>query len=561
MALNTGQANDRVAEVNALIVPGPSGEIANDGFGAAFAKTQTRVYDPETDTIFDSATNTTYSVVDGQFVSDDGEALVPGWRASVGLENYERLVNDERHPQRLLPRPRVDDPVLAVLGRLCRSGSACCSRSCSTTSGCSAGSWYRSLIIIPYAIPSFMTALVWRGMLNQQFGVINRWLGLNLPWLDGQWLPYFSILLVNTWLGFPYMFLVCTGALQSIPSDLTEAASVDGAGGFKAFRLITFPLLLVAVGPLLVASFAFNFNNFNIIYLLTEGRPPVPGSDAGRTDILISYVYKIAFAGGGGVDYGFAAAVSLVDLPDRRPRSRRSASAPPAHSRRCDERRHADLRRPKPPAFEYNRPSMGKVFRTTGWRHVVAWIALAFALFPVLWVISAAFTDGNLSSQSMIPEDPSLDNFRAIMSDPGHPPFWSWFANSMFIGTTTAGAAPWRCAALASFAFSRLRFKGRRPGLLSLLLIQMFPNLLAVVALFLFMTRIKGLFPAIGLGSSWGLIFIYLGGALGVNTYLIKGFFDTIPFTLDEAAKIDGCSATSRSSTRSSCRWPRRCSR
>jgi arabinogalactan oligomer/maltooligosaccharide transport system permease protein len=87
-----------------------------------------------------------------------------------------------------------------------------------------------------------------------------------------------------------------------------------------------------------------------------------------------------------------------------------------------------------------------------------------------------------------------------------------------------------------------LRFKGRRPGLLSLLLIQMFPNLLAVVALFLFMTRIKGLFPAIGLGSSWGLIFIYLGGALGVNTYLIKGFFDTIPFTLDEAAKIDGCS-------------------
>ncbi len=195
---------------------------------------------------------------------------------------------------------------------------------------------------------------------------------------------------------------------------------------------------------------------------------------------------------------------------------------------------------PEAPAFEYNKPSMGKVFRRTGWRHVVAWVALAFALFPVLWVISAAFTDGNLSSQSLIPEDPSLDNFRALMTDPGHPPFWSWFANSMFIGTTTAVLTV-AMAALASFAFSRLRFKGRRPGLLSLLLIQMFPNLLAVVALFLFMTRIKGLFPAIGLGSSWGLIFIYLGGALGVNTYLIKGFFDTIPHTLDEAAKIDGC--------------------
>ncbi len=195
---------------------------------------------------------------------------------------------------------------------------------------------------------------------------------------------------------------------------------------------------------------------------------------------------------------------------------------------------------PEAPAFEYNKPSMGKVFRTTGWRHVVAWVALVFALFPVMWVISAAFTDGNLSSQSLIPTDPTLDNFRALMSDPGHPPFWSWFRNSMFIGTTTAVLTV-AMAALASFAFSRLRFKGRRPGLLSLLLIQMFPNLLAVVALFLFMTRIKGLFPAIGLGSSWGLIFIYLGGALGVNTYLIKGFFDTIPGTLDEAAKIDGC--------------------
>ncbi len=95
--------------------------------------------------------------------------------------------------------------------------------------------------------------------------------------------------------------------------------------------------------------------------------------------------------------------------------------------------------------------------------------------------------------------------------------------------------------ALGAFAFSRLRFRGRRGGMLSLLLVQMFPNLLAVVALFLFMTRIKGLYPAIGLGSSWGLIFIYLGGALGVNTYLIKGFFDTIPQSLDEAAKIDGC--------------------
>jgi arabinogalactan oligomer/maltooligosaccharide transport system permease protein len=180
-----------------------------------------------------------------------------------------------------------------------------------------------------------------------------------------------------------------------------------------------------------------------------------------------------------------------------------------------------------------------KKFRDTGWRHIVAWVALAFALFPVVWVVSAAFSDQNLSSQTLIPENPTLDNFRTLMTEPGHPPFWRWFANSMIVGVVTGVLTVFLCA-LAAFAFSRLRFRGRRPGLLALMLIQMFPNLLAVVALFLFMTRIEGLFPSIGLGTIWGLIMIYLGAALGVNTYLIKGFFDTIPSSLDEAAKIDG---------------------
>jgi arabinogalactan oligomer/maltooligosaccharide transport system permease protein len=191
---------------------------------------------------------------------------------------------------------------------------------------------------------------------------------------------------------------------------------------------------------------------------------------------------------------------------------------------------------PATPTFRRNRRSVGVWFRQTGWRHLFALAALAFALFPVLWVVSAAFSDGNLSSQTLIPENPNLDNFRTLFDEP----FWRWFWNSMFIGVMTSLWTVFFCA-LGAFAFSRMRFRGRRGGMLSLLLIQMFPNLLAVVALFLFMTRIKGLYPAIGLGTSWGLIFIYLGGALGVNTYLIKGFFDTIPHSLDEAAKIDGC--------------------
>jgi arabinogalactan oligomer/maltooligosaccharide transport system permease protein len=311
VALNLGEANDRSAEISQFSTDGPAGTIRNDGFGTAFAQQQTRVYDPATDTITDTVTGTVYTAENGYFTSDDGEQLLPGWRASVGLDNYTRLFT-EQNTRDSFVRVFVWTIVFSLMSVLLSFGLGLMMALVFNDARMKGRRIYRSLIIIPYAIPSFMTALVWRGMLNQQFGVTNRWLGTNLPWLDGDWLPYFSILLVNTWLGYPYMFLVCSGALQSIPEDLTEAASVDGASGIKRFRLITLPLLLVAVAPLLVASFAFNFNNFNLIFLLTEGRPPILGSTAGRTDILISYVYKLAFGSGRGVDYGFAAALSVV---------------------------------------------------------------------------------------------------------------------------------------------------------------------------------------------------------------------------------------------------------
>jgi arabinogalactan oligomer / maltooligosaccharide transport system permease protein len=178
-------------------------------------------------------------------------------------------------------------------------------------------------------------------------------------------------------------------------------------------------------------------------------------------------------------------------------------------------------------------------FLDTGWRHLVGLVVVAFALFPVIWVASAAFSNTGLSSQTLVPEEVTLDNFRALMTEPGHPPFWRWMWNSMVVGVVTSVTTVFLCAC-AAYAFSRLRFKGRRAGMMSLLLVQMFPNLLAMVALFVFMTRVKGMFPSVGLGTVWGLIFIYLGGALGVNTWLMKGFFDTIPRELDESAKVDG---------------------
>jgi arabinogalactan oligomer/maltooligosaccharide transport system permease protein len=172
--------------------------------------------------------------------------------------------------------------------------------------------FYRSALVLPYAIPGFLSLLVWQGLLNDDFGVVNRILHLHIPWLfDPTWAKA-SVILVSTWLTVPYFFLVSLGALQSIPSELKEAARVDGGSAWQVFRKVTLPLLLVAVAPLMIASFALNFNNFGNIFLLTGGGPATDQGVAGATDILISYTYKLAFASGKGGDYALASAIAIV---------------------------------------------------------------------------------------------------------------------------------------------------------------------------------------------------------------------------------------------------------
>jgi len=175
----------------------------------------------------------------------------------------------------------------------------------------------RSLLILPYAFPAFMSFLLWRGMLNTKFGFINDVLlgGLHVNWLGDPWLAKIAVLGVQLWVGFPYMFLICTGALQSIPGDVIEAAKIDGAGALRIFRSMTMPLLLVAVAPLLISSFAFNFNNFNIIEMLTNGGPRFTDASVpvGATDILITMVYSVSgLDGGAAKNFGLASALSIV---------------------------------------------------------------------------------------------------------------------------------------------------------------------------------------------------------------------------------------------------------
>ena len=199
------------------------------------------------------------------------------------------------------------------------------------------------------------------------------------------------------------------------------------------------------------------------------------------------------------------------------------------------------LRWEEDPAPPRRRRSFGRWMRELGWRHAVGVLASAFALFPLLYVLSASLDPtGTMASSNRLFSSFSGQNYVDLFNDPNRP-FGRWFINTMVIGIVTSVMTVF-LGALAAYAFSRMRFTGRRVGLLTLLLVQMFPQLLAVVAIFLLLTYIGNLVPVLGIGSQLGLILVYLGGALGVNTYLMYGFFNTIPPSLDEAAKLDGAS-------------------
>lgn len=177
---------------------------------------------------------------------------------------------------------------------------------------------YRTLLILPWAVPGSITILAWYGLLNTDYGPINVLLGglhlgfINpghIPWLtDPNW-ARFSVVMVNVWLSYPFMMTACLGALQSIPAELGEAAQVDGANLWVRFRRITLPLLRSATLPLVISNFAFNLNNFGAIYLLTAGGPVTLGRTAGATDILSSYTYSLAISLN---RYALAAAYSIV---------------------------------------------------------------------------------------------------------------------------------------------------------------------------------------------------------------------------------------------------------
>lgn len=180
-------------------------------------------------------------------------------------------------------------------------------------------------------------------------------------------------------------------------------------------------------------------------------------------------------------------------------------------------------------------------FRRVWWRHGLAILALVWSLFPIVFIISAALNpSGTMNTAELLPKNVSMANYDALFSDTARP-YLTWYKNSMIIAGSGALASVF-IGSCAAYAFSRMRFTGRRPGLFALLLLQMFPALLAFVALYVTFVRVGNVLPAIGINTSAGLILAYLGGAMGANVWLLKGYFDTVPRELDEAAKVDGAS-------------------
>ncbi len=177
-------------------------------------------------------------------------------------------------------------------------------------------------------------------------------------------------------------------------------------------------------------------------------------------------------------------------------------------------------------------------FLEVGWKYILAVFILFYAVFPLIYIVSASLNPhGSLAASNSLFTVFSLDNFKAL----GETSYWTWYANTLIVGGSAAIGTV-LMGACAAYAFSRFRFTGRRVGLTTLLIVQMFPQALAFVAIFLMLLAIGEVFPVLGLNSKLSLICVYLGGALGVNTFLMYGFFNTIPIEIDESAKIDGAS-------------------
>jgi maltose/maltodextrin transport system permease protein len=252
----------------------------------------------------------------GFFETAAGDRISPGFKVNIGFANYSRMLFDAdfRAP---FVSIFIWTVLFAALTVVFAGGIGMALAVLLNWDALPNKALYRTLLFLPYAVPGFISILVFKGLFNQNFGEINAILdalfGIRPAWFANPLLAKTMLLVVNTWLGFPYFMLLCAGLIKAIPADLYEASAIAGAKPLDNFFKITAPLILKPLTPLLISAFAFNFNNFVLISLLTDGRPDFLNTKlpAGTTDILVSYTYRIAFVDAG-QNFGLAAAISTI---------------------------------------------------------------------------------------------------------------------------------------------------------------------------------------------------------------------------------------------------------
>ncbi len=272
-------------------------------------------YDAAQDAIIDQETGEIYRPVEGTFTSESGEELPIGYIDYIGARHFQNFLGNEG----------FREPLLAML--MWNITFAFCSVFFSFCVGLIVTILFenlpgkrviRALLIIPWPIPVLISILIWRSMLNPDLGfvapILESIFGSSPDWFSNVGWTRLAVVMVNVWLSYPYFYVITAGAIRSIPGEIYDAALVDGASGWGKFYHVTLPLLLRIMMPLLIASFTFNFNNFNVIYIFNFGLPPMPNTivPMGYSDILISFVYRLAFVTSNVTNYGLAAAITVL---------------------------------------------------------------------------------------------------------------------------------------------------------------------------------------------------------------------------------------------------------
>jgi maltose/maltodextrin transport system permease protein len=252
----------------------------------------------------------------GFYINEQGVTVPPGWRVNIGWANFQRIFTSEgiRAPMLSI---FVWTMTFAVLSVVFGFAVGLTLATILQWPHLRFKPLYRLLLILPYSVPAFISILVFKGIFNQNFGELNLVLkalfNIAPNWNTDPFLAKTMLIIVNVWLGYPYMMLLSMGFLQSVPEDHKKAAALEGASPLRVFFTITLPQILPPFLPLLISSFAFNFNNIVLILLLTRGLPDMPGTviPAGQTDILGSFTYRISFMDSG-TQFGLAGAITLI---------------------------------------------------------------------------------------------------------------------------------------------------------------------------------------------------------------------------------------------------------